>query len=503
MLKSLSFGFFAVTVAAAASIAAYASEWFVDVSGKETNDGTPEGPWDLDSALSSRHNIHPGDTIWVNHGTYVAPEKTKGEPRSFICLLSGAKNTPIIVRSLACGRVTLQSSIYLMRHDVWLWGMELAVPPGQPVDVDRAKEAVPGGVFINSPTDRGGGCKLINCVVHHNILGVWTKASQPDSEVYGCIIYDIGKTEEDLKRGRGHGIYAQNDEGVQHIVDNIVWDNYDIGIHCYAQGQDKANNFEVRGNFLFANGAPVTPDGCTNLLVGAQQPSKGIVVADNVSYMHPVSNRVNTKLYFSEGVNDDLTCTGNIFLHGRYALNVGCWRKLIVTGNRFFARSQVAVMPIDSLKPGEKGDYFWDKNEYTLGSWPSPFEVGWGQFEQLLDVKTWQVMTGFDANSIFQEGLPYYPKGVETIVRPNKYQPGRAHIAVLNWDRRPEVKVSLRGVLKPGQPYRIFNVQKLWDAPVASGTYDGKEISLPSLLTWLAPEFDAYLVIPSADGEGR
>jgi hypothetical protein len=27
----------------------------------------------------------------------------------------------------------------------------------------------------------------------------------------------------------------------------------------------------------------------------------------------------------------------------------------------------------------------------------------------------------------------------------------------MNWDRLPEGKVSLKGVLKLGQPYRIFN----------------------------------------------
>jgi hypothetical protein len=63
--------------------------------------------------------------------------------------------------------------------------------------------------------------------------------------------------------------------------------------------------------------------------------------------------------------------------------------------------------------------------------------------------------------------------------------------------------VNLSNVLKVGQTYRIFNVQRLWDEPVASGTYDGKEVAVPALLSWLAPEFDAYLVIPAAEGKGR
>ena len=45
--------------------------------------------------------------------------------------------------------------------------------------------------------------------------------------------------------------------------------------------------------------------------------------------------------------------------------------------------------------------------------------------------------------------------------------------------------------------------------PVASDVCDGKGITVPALLGWLAyatadkPEFDAYLVLPSAQGDGR
>ena len=73
----------------------------------------------------------------------------------------------------------------------------------------------------------------------------------------------------------------------------------------------------------------------------------------------------------------------------------------------------------------------------------------------------------------------------------------------MNWDRAATVSVDLSTVLKKDQPYRIFNVQKLWDEPVAKGVYDGKPVDVPALLSWLAPEFDAYLVLPSAEGDGR
>ena len=73
----------------------------------------------------------------------------------------------------------------------------------------------------------------------------------------------------------------------------------------------------------------------------------------------------------------------------------------------------------------------------------------------------------------------------------------------MNWDRADKVSVDLSKALKKGQPYRIFNVQKLWDEPVAKGVYDEKPVEIPAMLSWTAPEFDAYLVLSTAEGDGR
>jgi hypothetical protein len=160
---------------------------------------------------------------------------------------------------------------------------------------------------------------------------------------------------------------------------------------------------------------------------------------------------------------------------------------------------------LEKVDPKRKGDYSWDKNTYVVGTWPWPFEFGWGlpPDETLMDFAQWQEKSGLDKNSTLEQTPWHAPKGVKVFVRPNQYEPGRANVAVMNWDRVGEVSVDLSGALKQGQPYRIFNVQRLWDAPVASGVYDGKPVAVPTLLSWLAPEFDAYVVIPTAYGNSR
>jgi hypothetical protein len=327
------------------------------------------------------------------------------------------------------------------------------------------------------------------------------------------LIYHNGTTGP--TRGHGHGIYAKGNAGVKHIADNVLWDNYGYGIHCFAENDERVNNMQIIGNFLFSNGMPASPQGCTNLLVGTTRKAcRNILVTNNVSYMHPMSNRLNTRMFFAKTVLDanggythepseDLTCTNNVLINGRYALSAGCWKQMTLTGNKMFARNLVSMMPIDTVKPGQTGAYVVDNNDYTMSGWIRPFEFGWGLCENMIEPTAWRQQKGFDAHSTFREDASCYPKGVDVYVRPNKYEPGRAHIAVLNWDRQPMVSVNLKDVLKEGQPYRIFNVQKLWDAAVVSGTYDGKEVALPALLSWLAPEFDAYLVVPLAEGAAR
>jgi hypothetical protein len=71
------------------------------------------------------------------------------------------------------------------------------------------------------------------------------------------------------------------------------------------------------------------------------------------------------------------------------------------------------------------------------------------------------------------------PTGAKVVVRPNAYQPGRAHIIVYNWDSSPTVDVDLTTVLSPGATFEVRNAQDWSAPPVASGTYAGGSVTLP------------------------
>jgi hypothetical protein len=102
------------------------------------------------------------------------------------------------------------------------------------------------------------------------------------------------------------------------------------------------------------------------------------------------------------------------------------------------------------------------------------------------------------------------PKEEKVFVRPNRYEPGRAHVIVYNWPKNDAVAVDLSAVLKPGQPFRVQNTRDFYGEAVLSGTYDGRPVQIPMkpspparpvgmpdyALVVTQPEFGVFVVLP-------
>jgi len=52
-------------------------------------------------------------------------------------------------------------------------------------------------------------------------------------------------------------------------------------------------------------------------------------------------------------------------------------------------------------------------------------------------------------------------------------------VIIYNWSRQASVSVDLSSVLSVGRRYEVRNVQDLFGAPVASGTFGGGTLSFP------------------------
>jgi hypothetical protein len=82
------------------------------------------------------------------------------------------------------------------------------------------------------------------------------------------------------------------------------------------------------------------------------------------------------------------------------------------------------------------------------------------------------------------------PKGARVILRPSKYDPRRAHLAIFNWDKKPTVQVNAKDFLRVGDRYRLLNPRSSFGKPALTGTFDGKPIPVPA-----AGEFAAFVMI--------
>ena len=107
------------------------------------------------------------------------------------------------------------------------------------------------------------------------------------------------------------------------------------------------------------------------------------------------------------------------------------------------------------------------------------------------------------------------PTGLVVRTRINRYEPGRLHIAVYNWDEQDEVEVDIAAAQLPeGAHYEIRNAQHFFGDPVMQGVYDGNPrirvpmrglVSAPppigkadALVPQTAPRFAVFVLVPRA-----
>ena len=101
-----------------------------------------------------------------------------------------------------------------------------------------------------------------------------------------------------------------------------------------------------------------------------------------------------------------------------------------------------------------------------------------------------------------------HPTGTKVFVRPNRCEPGRASIAIYNWDSLPQVTVDLsKAGLVEGEPFVVQDVQNYFGHAVAKGTYDAKPVKIPMTglrvepavgsisLSHTAPQFGAFVIL--------
>ena len=461
-------------------------EFYAAADGTPDGDGSKQRPWDLKTALRPAPAIKPGDILWLRGGLY-GDGKTTFESR-----LAGTADKPITVRQAAGERATINGGLAIFAPYTWYWGFEVTNTNPDRTAARNAPECV-------DTYDGSKGVKLINLVLHDCSQGIGFWVGAEDAEAYGNLIYYNGY--QDTDRGHGHGIYTQNRVGTKTIADNIIFSQFGLGIQAYGSSSAYVQGYEMQGNIVFNNGS--ISDGATyvdNIMIAIGIPMERIRVEDNCTYHPPDSNKGYSRLgwSFSQAVNKDVVVRKNMWIGGISAIEMWNWNNITFTDNTTY--SEKSLNAILSMADGQDSKtYTWDNNTY-YGS--GTFRLG----ESNQGFGPWKSLTGLDANSRFVSGRP---SGLWRVVRPNKYEPGRAYIAIYNWDRKDTVDVDAGAILKYGDRYEVRDAQNFFGTPVAAGVYEGASIvipmtglkpaapvgSVPAAPVHTAPEFGAFVLL--------
>jgi len=448
-------------------VPAQATDFFVAPDGQATSKGSRVKPWDLATALGQPPGLKPGDTIWMRGGTY------RG---GFTSMLQGGKDTPITVRALPGERATVDCKPRDVKDDglftvkgAWthFWGLEFTC--SDPQRVTREKGSWPEDIRRGGINSLGSHIKFINLIVHDTAggFGFWGNDRDGEGgEIYGCLVYHNGWNGPD--RGHGHGIYAQNARGIKRIVDNVLFNQFSHGIHCYGSEKAFLQGFHIEGNAIFNNGSLSGPNERTlDLLVGGGTAIDRLTVLNN--YIYGSGLRLG---YASDVRNRGIVVSANYVVGGaRFTAP----DEITFTGNTLIAPG--TLLSFDFPEESKTRPYQWDNNTYIRS------KVEWAPFNAFQNGQTvglsfpeWKSKIGGDVHSSYLEAAA---TGVKTVIRPNRYEKGRAHLIVYNWDRKATVPVDLKGVLQTGQQYRVVSAQNFYGEPVLRGTYDGRPLRLP------------------------
>lgn len=502
-------GFCCIPVAVAADV-------HVAPDGKPNGDGTREKPYDIFTVFAGKASVKPGDVVLLRGGRYDGPEAEKKdrtgrqytERSAFMPKLRGAENAPIVVTSAPGEWAHLNGAVHISGCDFTHFvRLEIGDLKWDPF---AEKHKVPTAFNVVG----GRKLKLINCNIFGGAMGTGLWRGATDMEAYGNLVHDFGSMARAGGRGHGHAFYIQNDQGTKRLERNVAWRGCGWHYDIYTQGGE-IKGFDLIENIGFIPGWYRDGQVSFNFGLTGWKPAERIRFIGNVAYQPRDAQqwRSNMRLMFhykTDVVHDDAVVRDNYVMGAYRVLVVSRWRKMEITGNTFWATH--VLMEISSAPSGSGvahnppkpvlANYVIDGNTYYDNGVAKPFvysdKEGYPDTDTL-SLAAWRQL-GLDKHSKMLPGRNGKPTGTKIFVFPNKYEKGRANIAVFNWDDKEEVTVDLAKALTRGQRFSVYNCLDIKQTigrakPVLEGAFDGKPLALPLRRDKDCPNFDAFIVI--------
>jgi len=386
----------------------------------------------------------------------------------------------VVLRQLPGQRATVDGRFEIDGSYAYYWGFEVmdsdpkrvtAISGSDPSDLPRQNVTV----FVIGPFN-----KLINMVVHDLGDGLFAGSLAEGLEISGSVFYNNGWQGPD--KGYGHHLYLQNQNATKQILDNVLFNSFATGLQIYGTDAAYLFNFNIEGNTIFGSGDPVAAQFTTRYNV--EQRGAGGNFGHTVYKGNSIYHRNGKSLGVAingagEPPGQDIQFINNI-VHGQSRFNevIG----YSITGNKFTTgfdalSGQDVLLGFRTVSTQPYSSNVWTSNQYAspAGGTQDPFYV-FNTTGVLYKFAGWRSTTGYDASSSYLDGQF---NTTDVIVRPNRYEKGRAVVTCWNWTGAASVKVDLSSVLKPGDHFAIRHVFNIFGAPVITGVYNGAAVSVP------------------------
>lgn len=344
--------------------------------------------------------------------------------------LVGKEGKPIHVRPFPGERATIDGGMQILAPTAYLWMWELEFMVSEPNPVSPVEP----GSHPQTFTRPHGGMNILdgqNCkyinLVIHHCRGGFGYWSRDIDSELHGCII-YDNGWWGTDRGHGHAIYTQNQEGVKVISDCIMTGGYSHTMHAYGSGSAYVDNFLIEGNIAYNGG---------RFLVGGGRPSRNILILNNHLY------NVRMRLGYDAPYNEDCTIHGNTIVND--VLEVNNYRRgdvrdnLIVNGDIRSVNSENVVV---------------EENQITITN---------------------------DRQS----------EGQFIVLRPNKYDPNRANLAIYNWNKALAIQLDASSFLKDGEKYVLKDPKHFFSDPVHWGFCENGRIMAPMF----RQEFAAFVML--------
>ena len=347
--------------------------------------------------------------------------------------LAGTEENPIHVRPFPGERATIDGGLYVLSPTayVWIWDLEFMVSEPNPLN------PVEPGSHPGSFTRPHGGIDIRgsrNCKFINLVIHHCRGGFGFWSDDIGSELYGCIIYDNGwwgTDRGHGHAIYTQNKEGVKVISDCIMTGGYSYTMHAYGSSRAYVDNFLMEGNIAY-DGGP--------FLVGGGKPSHNIRVLGNYLY------NVDMRIGYSAPHNEDCTINNNIVVNG--GLEIKNYREGDVRDN---------LIVNGDIRMVESPDVVKEDNQIASAS----------------DLRSKEQLV---------------------ILRPNKYDPDRANLAIYNWNKTLAIQVDVSGFLNDGERFVLKDPVHFFGDPVHWGVCEGDKIMIPMYHR----EFAAFVLLKNA-----